>query len=231
MAAACMYVHLRSRPPPPAPLQPTVCRLRPRPRLPVLPCPCRRYREAFAALAEAKRLHKAKHNYTDKNYTSALNDVVALFPLPGNDDAAADAAAEPAQAEGGGASLGSQAADAAEPVPVASHAALPQLVQRTVASSGAWLRGLLSSLAAQLQHGGAAAPSGPPAAAAVAEGPAAAAAAAVAAGGEAVAEEAASGGLDAEEMIPIFVVGMPRSGSTLIEQILARQVSLVWWEV
>jgi hypothetical protein len=46
-----------------------------------------------------------------------------------------------------------------------------------------------------------------------------------------VAEEAASGGLDAEEMIPIFVVGMPRSGSTLIEQILARQVSLVWWEV
>jgi hypothetical protein len=182
--------------------------------------PCRRYREAFAALAEAKRLHKVKHNYTDKNYTRSFHDVMALFPLPGSDAAAgAAAAAEPAQAEGDGASLGSRATDAVAPAPASSHAALLQLVQRTVASSGAWLRGLLSGLAAQLKHGGAA-PSDSTAAAAAAEEPAPAAAAAAA-----NAEEAASGRGDAGEMIPIFVVGMPRSGSTLIEQILARQVA------
>lgn len=186
-------------------------------------CPRRRYAESWRALARAKELHYSKHTYVHRDFEQMVDDMVQLFPSPHKfvTAVAEEAAASP---------------------PPAPRSAMH--VQSLIASSSARLQRLVARLSRWRRHPDAAAPSGgsqqaQPEAAAEDEAPAedGGGSSAVPGTGDGSSSTSGSGssstGLATSsagasgsgEMIPIFVMGMPRSGSTLAEQILARCVS------
>ncbi|KAL4458332.1 hypothetical protein ABPG75_013197 [Micractinium tetrahymenae] len=165
----------------------------------------RRYAEAWSALDQAKRLHFQPHsgNYTDKDYQGGLAELHRLFPpaSEGRATLAQDAAAAGNQ---GAAAAGDEAVDAAA---AAAAGELPAAAQPADAKASAPVQGPAAGSAAWLQRqlrkltkGSGAATQGE--------------------GGEGGSAGAGGGG-GSREMRAIFVTGLPRSGSTLIEQILA----------
>ncbi|EFN54239.1 hypothetical protein CHLNCDRAFT_135761 [Chlorella variabilis] len=179
----------------------------------------KRYAESWRALARAKELHYSKHTYVHRDFEQMVDDMVQLFPSPHKfvTAVAEEAAASP---------------------PPAPRSAMH--VQSLIASSSARLQRLVARLSRWRRHPDAAAPSGgsqqaQPEAAAEDEAPAedGGGSSAVPGTGDGSSSTSGSGssstGLATSsagasgsgEMIPIFVMGMPRSGSTLAEQILA----------
>ncbi|KAL4418872.1 hypothetical protein ABPG77_002628 [Micractinium sp. CCAP 211/92] len=168
----------------------------------------RRYTEAWAALDKAKRLHFLPHtgNYTEKGYSGGLAEVRRLFPPAGEGSgnlaqAAATAANFAEDAQVNGSDAAAAAAEAGMPPAEPTKAAQPAEAQAAVTlqsaagSSAAWLQRQLRKLTR-------------------ARGPAAQ-------GTDSQGDSGAAAGGGGRELQAIFVTGLPRSGSTLIEQILA----------
>ncbi|PSC67312.1 TPR domain [Micractinium conductrix] len=155
----------------------------------------KRYNEAWAALTTAKRLSGPGPEWEDDDYEAMLEDLAAIFPDEDEEvDGETDADEFEKDADEASDAAGAKAAGRgalAAPQPPGPLRRAAEAVARGVGAARAWLRGLLGRALGGRQL---AAPAVPP-------------------------EPRRYAHLS--EMHPIFVTGLPRSGSTLIEQILS----------
>jgi hypothetical protein len=162
--------------------------------------PGRRYREAWAALEIAKALHYLGHTYRLRDFQVMVDEVAVLFPGPEKLRTAVTADSADAELGRAGSAVGEAPAATDQP-------------QSSPLGGVAWLQRLFMQLRRRWSGSHADAGGNDTVAQQSAPG-----------GQEAVGveQEGGSGGSGEGDMVPIFVVGLPRSGSTLVEQILAR---------
>lgn len=168
---------------------------------------CRRHSEAWAALATAKTLSGPGPEWEAEDYAAMLEDLAIIFPPA--EEAAAGAGVEVVDEDDAVPSgrAGPRGREPAAEQPAASTAGgMLQRLGHVAARAGATLSWAVSAGCAWLAHAARAAGAGGGA-------PAQAVSAAL---------PAASRFGHLPEVRPIFVTGLPRSGSTLIEQILSR---------
>jgi len=161
---------------------------------------CRQYREAWRVLETAKRLHIQTVHYVPKDYEEALEEVQRLFPAPS--------------------STSTSSTDQQGQQGHAPMAAAGQALSKT-AAAGNDEQGSITGGGGSSSNGGGDSSS----TAGAGDGGGSSST-----GSDSSVGSNGSGGSNLSSrkgLRPIFVVGLPRSGSTLIEQILASHPG-VW---